>query len=266
MLHNLPCMDNFFSSFNHFVKRLLILFVSKIGDCSSYPLYRSQRLSRERSTPLQRSLHSFWTSGICTLLLSSRIFVYTVSRECTDSILQVHIMVFSPFKEMALLSGVLARCAWIDVNDANVYSAEVSAHLNRVQRQLLSLISHFGSADSALKKTSNTRDGQFVLEAHVNTILFARNFISKGSSTSRLIFAPSVAEAISKGDGRGISMFCVLSFSLLDFTNLFGICICLLVTQHSYKYANTINTFLRFSVESSILSFGENVLTNIRFH
>ena len=97
MLHNLPCMDNFFSSFNHLVKRRLILFVSQIGDCSSYPLYRSQRLSRERSTPLQRSLHSLWTTGICTLLLSSSIFVYTVSRECTDSSLQVHIMFFFSF-------------------------------------------------------------------------------------------------------------------------------------------------------------------------
>jgi hypothetical protein len=113
---------------------------------------------------------------------------------------------------MALLSGVLARCAWIDVNDANVYTAEVSAHLNRVQRQLLSLISHFGSAESALKKTTNRRDAQFVLEAHVNTILFARNFISKGSSSSRLIFAPSVAEAMSKGDGHGMGMILAILF------------------------------------------------------
>jgi len=109
---------------------------------------------------------------------------------------------------MALLSAVLARCAWIDVNDANVYTPEVSAHLNRVQRQLLSLISHFGSSNSALKKTSDSsRDAQFVLEAHVNTILFARNFISKGASSSRLIFAPSLAEAMSRGDGHGIGLF-----------------------------------------------------------
>ena len=101
---------------------------------------------------------------------------------------------------MALLSGVLARCAWIDVNDSSVYTAEVSAHLNRVQRQLLSLISHFGLAESALKKSGNTsRDAQFLLEAHANTILFARNFITKGSST-RLIFAPSLAEATYKAD------------------------------------------------------------------
>ena len=103
---------------------------------------------------------------------------------------------------MALLSGVLARCAWIDVNDSSVYTAEVSSHLNRVQRQLLSLISHFGLAESALKKSGNTsRDAQFLLEAHANTILFARNFITKGSS-SRLIFAPSLAEATYKADSH----------------------------------------------------------------
>ncbi len=105
------------------------------------------------------------------------------------------------------MSAVLARCAWIDVNDANVYTPEVSAHLNRVQRQLLSLISHFGSSSSALMKTSNSRDAQFILEAHVNTILFARNFISKGASSSRLIFAPSLTEAMSRGDGHGIGLF-----------------------------------------------------------
>jgi hypothetical protein len=112
---------------------------------------------------------------------------------------------------MALFSGVLARCAWIDVNDATVYSPEVSAHLNRVQRQLLSLISHFGLAESTLKKSGiSERDVKFLLEAHANTILFARNFITKGS-TSRHIFDPSLAEAIYKPDGLGGGEF--LSFN-----------------------------------------------------
>ena len=104
---------------------------------------------------------------------------------------------------MALISAVLSRCAWIDVNDATVFAPEVSAHLNRVQRQLLSLISHFGVAESTLKKSGaggSGRDVQFLLEAHANTILFARNFITKGSS-SRTIFAPSLSEAIFKSDG-----------------------------------------------------------------
>lgn len=102
---------------------------------------------------------------------------------------------------MALLSGVLARCAWIDVNDSNIYSPEISANLNRVQRQLLSLISHFGVAESMLKKSeAGDREAKFFLEAHANTILFARNFVTKGTG-SRLIFAPSLAEALYKPDG-----------------------------------------------------------------
>jgi hypothetical protein len=72
-----------------------------------------------------------------------------------------------------------------------------------VQRQLLSLISHFGRAESALKKSGLAgRDAHFVLEAHANTILFARNLMTKGSG-SRLIFAPSLAEAAYSADGPG---------------------------------------------------------------
>ena len=93
-----------------------------------------------------------------------------------------------------------------------IFACFISAHLNRVQRQLLSLISHFGLAESALKKSGqSSRDAQFVLEAHANTILFARNFISKGSS-SRLIFAPSLIEATFKSDGHGSSELNLISF------------------------------------------------------
>ena len=115
-------------------------------------------------------------------------------------------------QEMALISAVLARCAWIDVNDATVFPPEVSAHLNRVQRQLLSLVSHFGVAESTLKKAGGGggRDVQFLLEAHANTILFARNFITKGSS-SRTIFAPSLAEAVNKSDGLSGGKFMPLA-------------------------------------------------------
>lgn len=34
---------------------------------------------------------------------------------------------------MALLTGVLARCAWVDINEVVSYSPEVSAKLSAIQ-------------------------------------------------------------------------------------------------------------------------------------
>lgn len=43
-------------------------------------------------------------------------------------------------KEMALLTGVLARCAWVDVHEVVSYSPEVSAKLSAIQVLVKNLV------------------------------------------------------------------------------------------------------------------------------
>lgn len=73
---------------------------------------------------------------------------------------------------------------------------------------MLSLISHFGVPESTLKKSTSIRDSQFLLEGHANSILFVRNFVSKASG-SKLVFFPSLAEAIRSADPQNLRKFCI---------------------------------------------------------
>lgn len=64
---------------------------------------------------------------------------------------------------------------------------------------MFSLITHFGSSESSLKNITSNSESRLLLEGHANAVLFIRNYVGK-SGGSRLVFAPSLSEAVRKDD------------------------------------------------------------------
>ena len=179
-------------------------------------------------SPLQRYYQILFPAlRLCQALLASLgsgnrsvtaqvLHFITSNEELVRTVLKTRgIFSLSHLQELALLTGVIARCVSFETFEgaASAADLELSGYVSRIQRQMLALIPHFDLNDDVSELIKNTIPERsqadalrFVLETNANVMMFARNIAAKNSSNAkfqRVIFTPSLIEAKERGDYDG---------------------------------------------------------------
>ena len=135
---------------------------------------------------------------------AAQVLHFVTSHECIVRV-GLHysnLFTLSGLQELSLLTGVISRSVLTAEN--NPENPDLHSHLSRIQRQMISLLAHFGSSEDLIKKIASgnlfheeNRDKALksVLEIQANCLVYAVSTMGKGKNC-RIILMPNLSEAI----------------------------------------------------------------------
>ena len=138
---------------------------------------------------------------------SAQVLHFITAHEC---IIRVglhfsNLFTLAGLQELSLLTGVISRSVSFETTTSLEFdSPEIASHLSRIQRQMISLLAHFGHHDCLIKKIaqgnlfpqeSKAKAVKYVLEVNSNCLAYASSIMGK-SKQIRVILVPSLTEAV----------------------------------------------------------------------
>jgi len=117
----------------------------------------------------------------------------------------------SGLQELSLLTGVISRSITYETANMELEAPELASHLSRIQRQMISLMAHFGHQECLIKKIANGnlfaeenrgKALKYILEINANGIAYAASIMGKAKQL-RVILVPNLSEAILDSSDSG---------------------------------------------------------------
>jgi len=107
-------------------------------------------------------------------------------------------------QELSLLTGVISRSVTFETSTFEFDTPELASHLSRIQRQMVSLMAHFGHQDCLVKKIAQgnlfaedckAKALNYVMEINSNCLAYSAAIMGKAKQC-RVIMVPNLSEAI----------------------------------------------------------------------